>query len=202
MIKYEVKMEAFFYELLYNTLPFKNLGFSDIVKVGVLHLCQHTTKKSQYGSSNKDSKLKVQDKVLVLLPHGFQELNSITRNQIAMKVNFSPVKHPKVLWAILANSYSVKFAEEVQDFSRANRYLHTKSLERCKQRLNHSSSRFCSSNRIKVTFIFDSKLITTTSCNREGNKSINVKAKKQQITNGHQPIFVGPDNMVPQLGRW
>jgi hypothetical protein len=169
----------------------------------VFFICANTQQRRvNMAPPTKIPSLKYEIKFLVLLPHGFQELNSITRNQIAMKVNFSPVKHPKVLWAILANSYSVKFAEEVQDFSRANRYLHTKSLERCKQRLNHSSSRFCSSNRIKVTFIFDSKLITTTSCNREGNKSINVKAKKQQITNGHQPIFVGPDNMVPQLGRW
>ena len=171
-------MEAFFYELLHNALPFKNFGFSDIIKVGVPHLCQHTTKKSQHNSSNKDSKLKVWDKVPVLLPRGFQELNSITRNQIAMKINFNPVKHPKVLWTILANSYSVKLAEEVQDFSRDSRYLHTKSLERCKQKLNHNSSRFCSSSRIKVTFIFDNKLINTTSCNRKGNKSINVKEKK------------------------
>ena len=101
-----------------------------------------------------------------------------------MKINFIPIKRPKVLWAILANIYSVKFVEEVQDFSRDSRYLHTKSFERCKQRLKHISSGFCSPSRIKVTFIFDSKLITATSCNRVGNKSINVKAKKQQKTSG------------------
>jgi hypothetical protein len=66
----------------------------------------------------------------VLLPHDFQELNSITRNQIAIKINFSLVKHPKVLRMILADNYSVKFMEEVKDFSRDSRYLHTKSLER------------------------------------------------------------------------
>ena len=122
--------------------------------------------------------------VPVLLPHGFQELNSIMRNPIVTKINFSPIKHPKVLWAILANSYSVKFAEELQDFSRDSRYPHTKSVERCKQRLKHISSGFCSPSRIKVTFIFDSKLITTTNYNREGNKSINVNEKKQRKTSG------------------
>ena len=84
----------------------------------------------------------------------------------------------------MADSYSVKFVEEVKDFSRDSRYLHTKSLERCKWRLNHSSSRFCSSNCIQIAFIFDSKLITAASCNREENKSISVEVRKQQKTNG------------------
>ena len=57
MIKYEIKMEAFFYKLLRNALLFKNLGFGDIIKVGVPHLCQYTTKKGHHGSSNKNFEL-------------------------------------------------------------------------------------------------------------------------------------------------
>ena len=103
-------------------------------------MCQHTTKKSQHKPFNEDSKPKLCNEVSILPPHSFQELNSITRNLKAMKLNFSPIKHPKLLRAILANGYSIKFTEEVQNFTKDSRYLHTKSLKRCKQRLTHNNS--------------------------------------------------------------
>ncbi len=108
-----------------------------------------------------------------------------------MKLNFSPIKHPKVLRAILANGYSIKFTEEVQNFTKDSRYLHTKSLKRCKQRLTHNSSWFSSSSRIIITFIFNSELITAASSNRKGNNSINVKAEKQRKASGESNVSLG-----------
>ena len=147
-------------------------------------MCQHITKKSQHKPFNEDSKPKVCNEVPILPPHSFQELNFITRNPKAMKLNFSPIKHPKVLQAILANGYSINFTKD-------SRYLHTKSLKRCKQRLTHNSSWFCSSSHIIITFIFNSELITAASSNRKGNNSINVKAEKQRKANGESNVSLG-----------